>query len=428
MTEPVIVFDRVWKSFRRGESATALRDAVPVLFRRLIRSRSANKSELDTRRTFWALKDISFEVKRGETFGIIGPNGAGKTTILSLIAGILRQKRGQIRVNGRVAALIHLSAGFHPDLTGRENIYLNASIMGMSREEINAKFSEILAFSELEGFIDTPVKRYSSGMYARLGFSVAAHVDSDILLVDEILSVGDMGFQQKSFEKIHSLTTSGRTVVLVSHYLGAIETFCERTLWVDRGQIRMLGRTGDVIQKYLDHLDLESLKRGREIGFLGSSDGSLEITGVDFEDGAEEEKTEFQHGDDLVIRVMYRAHKRIPRPHFSLGVSDGRGGVLFLASMIVDGETPSFIEGEGVIACRFKRIPLLPKTYHLWGSVRGSRGFGDIIDWQVWNSFRVVDDLNGVLKKNGKSSITHTRADAPIHVPYEWDFTGGTRK
>src|SRR6266480_1079896 len=193
MSEPIIIFDHVSKKFARGEQHTTLRDLIPALI-----SSWWNKKQIDEQalkgQEFWAVNDVSFSVPKGEALGIIGPNGSGKSTILKLLSGILRPDRGTYSVKGRLSALIEVGAGFHPDLTGRENIYLNGSILGMRRAEIEARFDEIVAFSELQEFLDTPVKRYSSGMYARLGFSVAAHVNPEVLLVDEVLSVGDSVF------------------------------------------------------------------------------------------------------------------------------------------------------------------------------------------------------------------------------------------
>src|SRR3972149_3170778 len=196
----VLELTNVSKKFRKGEYYDCLRDLIPAMAARFMRREKEDQLSKDE---FWALKDVSIRVSKGEAFGIIGPNGAGKSTLLKLLCGIMKPNLGEIRVSGTLSALIEVGAGFHPDLTGRENIFLNGTILGMKKEDIKGKFDEIVSFSGLESFIDTPVKRYSSGMYARLGFSVAAHVDPDILLVDEVLSVGDYGFQKRCFETMH---------------------------------------------------------------------------------------------------------------------------------------------------------------------------------------------------------------------------------
>src|SRR5690349_22795590 len=247
MSDTVLDVQRLSKKFRRGEIYNTLRDLVPALTGKIFRS--AGEGSLD-QRDFWALKDVSFSVGRGEAFGIIGGNGAGKSTILKLLTGIMKPTQGIIDVRGRISALIEVSAGFHQDLTGRENIYLNGAILGMTREEIRKRFDAIVEFSGLEEFIDTPVKRYSSGMFARLGFSVAAHVDPDVLLVDEVLSVGDYLFQRKCLERMHSIIRSGATVVFVSHNLREVAQLCQRSLLLEQGQVEAIGPTEEIIAAY----------------------------------------------------------------------------------------------------------------------------------------------------------------------------------
>lgn len=224
---------------------------------------------------FWALKGVSFEIKRGEVVGIIGRNGAGKSTLLKILSRITVPTEGRAAIRGRVASLLEVGTGFHPELTGRENIYLNGSILGMSQKEIDKKFDEIVAFAEVEKFIDTPLKRYSSGMYVRLAFAVAAHLDPEVLLVDEVLAVGDASFQRKCLGKMDSVAKQGRTVVLITHQMNQIRILCKRCMWLDRGQLRMSGPTLDVISAY--EADLvswaakitSSAKSDREAEFLG---------------------------------------------------------------------------------------------------------------------------------------------------------------
>ncbi len=246
MTEG-IVFEGVWKEFVRGELHDSLRDLVPALTRRLLGRGGRGRRK----GAFWALSDVSFDVRPGETLGIIGPNGAGKSTILKLLTRILRPTHGHCAVHGRIGALIEIAAGFHPDLTGRENIFLQGAIMGMKRREIAARFDEIVAFSGMEDFIDTPVKRYSSGMNARLGFSIAAHMDPDVLLIDEVLAVGDYMFQDKAFARIHEMARSGRPVVVVSHQLDRIATLCNKALLLNRGRVLRAGTPEECIAAYV---------------------------------------------------------------------------------------------------------------------------------------------------------------------------------
>jgi lipopolysaccharide transport system ATP-binding protein len=201
--------------------------------------------------TIWALKDVSFEVKRGEVVGIIGRNGAGKTTLLKVLSRITEPTKGQAEIRGRVGSLLEVGTGFHPELTGRENIYLNGAILGMKKDELNRKFDEIIAFAEIEKFIDTPVKRYSSGMYVRLAFAVAAHLEPEILLVDEVLAVGDAAFQRKCLGKMGDVAKEGRTVLFVSHNVGAVRRLCEKTIWIDNGRVVAYGNTDSTVDKYL---------------------------------------------------------------------------------------------------------------------------------------------------------------------------------
>jgi len=269
MSEIALRMEHVSKKFRKGESHDSLRDLVPALARRVMgrHSTAALKQE------FWALQDVSFELPRGKALGIVGMNGAGKSTMLKLISRIMKPTTGRIELKGTLSALIEVNAGFHPDLTGRENIYLNGTILGMRRAEIEAKFDEIVEFSELSEFLDMPVKRYSSGMYARLGFSVAAHVNPDILLVDEVLSVGDFVFQQKCIDRMKGVMHKGTTVLFVSHSLKAVAEFCTSCLLLDRGRVEMLGPTEDVLRRYVN----QGAKRK-------TADGPATITKVTFRD------------------------------------------------------------------------------------------------------------------------------------------------
>jgi lipopolysaccharide transport system ATP-binding protein len=241
--------DRVFKRFRKGERHDSLRDLLPALLKRAVRR---DQERALSAEEFWVLNDITFDVPRGQTLGIIGHNGAGKSTMLKHLSGIMEPTRGRIEVHGRLSALIEVGAGFHPDLTGRENVFLNGIILGMNRAEITRKFDEIVSFAGIEEFIDTPVKRYSSGMFARLGFSVAAHLEPDILVIDEVLSVGDTAFQRKGLEKMRAIARSGATAIFVSHNLQAVADFCERTILLDHGRLVADGPTDAVLRQYLD--------------------------------------------------------------------------------------------------------------------------------------------------------------------------------
>ena len=244
-TSPLVRFDKVWKKFRRGQLHDSLRDLLPALSRHVLRRGGPRTGE------FWALREVSFRVEPGEVLGIIGGNGAGKSTALKILTRILRPTAGQASVRGRIGALIEISAGFHQDLTGRENVFLQGSIMGMPVALIRQKFDEIVEFAGIPEFIDTPVKRYSSGMNARLGFAIAAHLDPEVLIIDEVLSVGDLRFQEKAFGRIEAMSRSGIPVVLVSHQLDRVSALCTKALALQQGFVLHQGAVSECIDAYL---------------------------------------------------------------------------------------------------------------------------------------------------------------------------------
>jgi|SoiMethySBSTD1v2_1073268.scaffolds.fasta_scaffold181176_2 ABC-type polysaccharide/polyol phosphate transport system ATPase subunit len=294
---PILAFDRVWKQFRRGQAHDSLRDLLPAMARRLV-GRGPVESK-DNARRFWALRDVTFEVKPGEVLGIIGHNGAGKSTALKLLNRIMDPTGGDVRTRGRIGALIEISAGFHQDLTGRQNIYLQGAIMGMRKVELERKFDEIVAFSGVEDFLDTPVKRYSSGMNARLGFSIAAHLEPDILIIDEVLSVGDAAFQQKAFARIKQMATGGAPVVLVSHQLDRIAELCTKAILLDHGSVRAEGTPDHCIKNYLH-------------GMLGDDVRSLNDRRVRFESIVAPNGHAVESGQDLTVIVTGRADIDLP--------------------------------------------------------------------------------------------------------------------
>ena len=300
----VIEFKQVSKRYRLGTRAS-LRDAASRLGERL---RGKNP---DDGNVLWALNDVSFQVERGEILGLIGPNGAGKTTALKLLAGITAPTKGRISVKGRVGALIQLGAGFHPDLTGRENIYLNGSILGLPRREIDRKFDSIVEFSGLERFINTPVKRYSSGMYVRLGFAVAAHVDPDVLLIDEVLAVGDAAFRQKCWKRIRELRESDATIVFVSHDMWAVQGLVDRAILLSLGRIQVKGDPADVIEAYQQSVNQAIADRRGQSEPIGGpslkpgSGAQVAITGARLLDRSGNERCSFQQGEEMIVEMTY---------------------------------------------------------------------------------------------------------------------------
>jgi len=272
MAQPGIEFDHVWKKFRRGEFHDSLRDLLPTLARRLLgRGRSTTDVGAEE---FWALQDVSFTVSPGEALGIIGGNGAGKSTVLKVLTGILQPNRGRSEIRGRAGALIEIAAGFHSDLTGRENIFLQGALMGMSREHCRRRLDEIIDFSGIGEFMDMPVKRYSSGMNARLGFAIAAHLDPDVLVIDEVLAVGDAAFQTKAYGRIRELATSGIPVLIVSHQLDKVAELCTATILLERGRVLMHDTPAKCIERYLAPAPASEESQGKSLRDLTFPDGN----------------------------------------------------------------------------------------------------------------------------------------------------------
>lgn len=318
------------------------------------------------RETFWALRDVSFEIARGETVGLIGPNGSGKSTALKLVSRILEPTSGRIQVDGRVGALLELGAGFHPDLTGRENIHLNASILGLSRAQIRRVLDDIIAFAELERFIDVPVKHYSSGMYVRLGFSVAVHTDPEILLVDEVLAVGDAPFQRKCLDRIGQLRRRGVTILFVSHSMDTVRSICSRVLWLDHGELVIDGSTEAAIARYLDR----SWAAAGQPGVGGGDErrwgsGEVQIVGVRLLGVGGEERQLFRVGEPLTVEMRWAAEREVERPVFGLGVhrSDGTH-IAGPNTRFARCEIPRLV-GEGTVCYEVHSLPLLEGTYFL---------------------------------------------------------------
>ncbi|MBP1685798.1 MAG: transporter related protein [Deltaproteobacteria bacterium] len=416
--DAIIRLDRVSKRYHLLAGQKTLREVASTWARNVLRGNGRG----DTSDALWALRDVSFEVKRGEALGLVGLNGAGKTTILKLISRVTRPTVGTVSAHGRLSSLIELGAGFHPDLSGRENVFLNGVILGLTRRQVAQRFDDIVAFAEMKPFIDIPVKRYSSGMHARLGFAVAAHVDPDILLVDEIFAVGDASFQRKCYDYIHGFLKSGRTAIFVSHYMSVVEQLCSRVLWLDHGRVAMIGEPGRVLNAYLDSVDQRALMSatGHE-----HRHNYLRVIGMRLADGDGQERQTFRHGEDIVITIQYSVPGPVERPHFVLAVADAQGGPpLFLASMLVDGQAPVRIAGQGSIKCRLKAVPLMPRVYAVWGEVWGADRTRALLEWQRLGAFRIVeeDDRPREMQPGG---IRHVRVDGPVRVPYEWEIGDG---
>jgi lipopolysaccharide transport system ATP-binding protein len=315
----------------------------------------------------WALQDVSFDVKEGEVLGIVGRNGAGKSTLLKLLSRITYPTSGDILVRGRIASLLEVGTGFHQELTGRENVYLAGSILGMKKKEIDDRFDDIVEFADVSQFLDTPIKRYSTGMRLRLGFGVAAHLDPDVLLVDEVLAVGDAGFQKKCLNAMRDLRSTGRTVLFVSHNMAAVENLCHRAIWIDNGRIRDDGNARDVIKSYLATFT-ESQTAGFDLDKIESRRGSghIRYTGLEFlaRDGGPVQLV--STGDGFIIRLYYRAKEKVMNPHFGIMLSTEFGTLITELSTWLSGfDIPVIEPGEGHIDLEIDTLTVMPSQYFI---------------------------------------------------------------
>jgi len=377
---PAIVFSDISKKYEIGLRLGSLRDNIPMILKRLVGKKPRREYIL-------ALRDVSFEVDRGEALGIIGPNGAGKTTILKLLSNVTKATAGTIETEGRVSALIELGAGFHPDLTGRENIYLNGSILGLKRREIEERFDEIVAFSELEKFIDTPVKYYSSGMYVRLGFSVAAHINPDILLIDEVLAVGDMSFKRKCLKRMDELRGNDTTIVFVSHDLRSVETVCKRAIFLLNGEVISEGDVRDVITAYQKY-DMERVKSIRDKADTSKIPEEVFISGVHFIGRDGNECGMFYSGEKITVRVDYIAPKKIESPIFVIRVERTDGLVCFIVRTRHSGIVMNDIKGKGYFEAEFGELSLNAGIYNMQVAVKDSRDI--LVYGSSYKSFKVL--------------------------------------
>lgn len=401
---PVIQFDGVSKRFKYNleQQRTILESLISTFSRNQER-----KAEL------WAVRDVSFQVSAGECLGIIGRNGSGKSTVLKLIAGIIRPTEGQISVNGRMSALLELGAGFHQELTGRENIYLNGSILGMSKEEIEACYDDIVGFSELDEFIDMPVKHYSSGMYMRLGFSVAVHVDPRLLIVDEVLAVGDQTFQDKCIERIFELKRAGTTIIIVSHNLDTIRRLSTRMLWLEKGEESASGPVDQVISQYLEHLhqsELPAVQAGLEGDFRRWGTGDIEITKVRILDSESQEQDVFQTGSELTVEISYFARKIITEPEFGIAIFRQDGVQVNGPNNRMAGFTIDAVEGAGIVRYQVDSLPLLSAAYRITVAIHDGRLPRAFDFHEQAYPFRVVDP--GSRHQTGL-----------IDIPATWDWS-----
>jgi len=366
---------------------------------------------------FWAVENVSFELKKGETLGVIGPNGSGKTTLLKMLNGIFMPDKGSIVVRGRVGALIQVGAGFHPMLSGRENIYINGSILGMSKKEIDKKFDAIIEFADIGDFLDAPVKHYSSGMYVRLGFAIAVHCEPDILLVDEILAVGDVKFQSKCMDFMsNTVLKRGCSVILISHNRYAIQDVCERTMYIKRGKMEKIGPTLEVVEQYLDDMNQEdSGTKKDENSFSASEIGG--ITSVDFLDENEEVQKKFQSGQKMIIRFHYDFKRKVEKPSMAITFNhiDQRYSVVSKTDYVFhlhsgyEGMDIDVLEGEGYFEVVVDKIYIPVGLYKTF-------------------SYCFIDNFMNLIQKDENAGeieivwLDHSPRRSLIELPHSWDL------
>jgi ABC-2 type transport system ATP-binding protein len=369
--------EALWKNFRLYHERNRYIKAA------MLRGRRARYEE------FWALQDVNLTITKGATVGVIGSNGSGKTTLLKCLTGIYTPERGSISVEGNLAALLELGAGFHPELSGTENIYLNGSIMGMSKKEIDSKFDSIVEFAGLEQFIDTPVKNFSSGMTVRLGFSIATHVEPEVLLIDEILSVGDQAFQRKSTEKIEQFRRDGRTILVVSHSLGLVQQLCDTVVWLEKGRVKMIGPAAEVIAEYTGNT-YGNFAREDASSKTRWGTGDAQVTQVALLDGADQPFDTLTSGGEIRIRVEMNSHTRIESPVLRLQLETMSGELVWSTSTQRGTATLRVLDGPATAILHIPSLPLADGTYYLSVSIVDATGATEFDHCQHWAKVHVT--------------------------------------
>ena len=363
-----IRFINVSKRYNLGLTRTSLPSVISKLARRAT-GQLAEKT--DEQKEIWALKDVTFELEKGKSLALIGDNGAGKTTTLKLLANITKPTSGNIEIKGRLSALIELGAGFHPDLTGGENIFLNGTILGLKHREVKERFDEIVAFSELERFIDTPIKRYSSGMKVRLGFAIAACMRPEILLVDEVLAVGDASFRQKSMNRIHELLEQGTSIIFVSHNLWLVQAVCEDAIYLEKGQVKHRGKSTEVIELYdRDINEARARKFDKERPAEVRNSTEIEIVGIDIVNHAGRPVSEFDNDEPATINIHYLANEELGNVSAVVRILRSDGLTACMMRTRQDEFPISIKRGKGTLAVTLDPLQLYGGSYYIQGIFR----------------------------------------------------------
>jgi ABC-type polysaccharide/polyol phosphate transport system ATPase subunit len=362
-----IQLEHVTKRYRAGRSRTVVdlvASSIDALVGKTQEVHSATRGTIGS--TINALHDVSFDVPEGAGLGIIGRNGAGKTTLLKMISRVTWPTSGKVRVAGHVVSLIELGAGFHPELTGRENVYLGGGLFGLTKKQVDVQFDAIVQFADIERMIDTPMKRYSSGLYARLGFSVAVHSNPDIVLVDEVLSVGDAAFRRRALEALRGLIESGKTVLFISHDIWNVRRLCSSILWMEDGQVRAYGEAAEIAERYMNEVNLEALaNQSTALQSHRGGTGEVRYESVVTLAASGQPTAMFAQDDALVVRARYRVEKPVDRPVFQIAIVDVDTGVVVTSASSAGRDEHGRVDGRGEIDIRFNRLPLRPRQYVL---------------------------------------------------------------
>jgi lipopolysaccharide transport system ATP-binding protein len=398
-------FEHVSKRYELGLTRTSLPTLVSQWVRKSLKPGHGKAITLNGKH-IWAVRDVSFALEEGQSLALIGPNGAGKTTILKLLAKITKPTEGNIEINGQLSALIELGAGFHPDLTGRENIYLNGAILGLSQKYVAGHFDEIVAFSELERFIDTPLKRYSSGMKVRLGFAVAASIEPDILLVDEVLSVGDSSFRQKCMNRIQELLDRGTSIIFVSHNLWLVQTVCTNAIYLDEGQIRYIGQTSEAINLYDRNLSERRAEKFSQVG-KGDDDRTfdVEITKIEVLGRNGQESDDLPNDQPADLRIHYLSYKEVGDVTMVVRIIRSDGLTCCMMRNSLDKVQIHLGPGSGVVSVTVDPLQLRGGTYFVQAMIRDGSDARSIVtnnsEWfYVSGSTLAFNEMNGVFEPN----------------------------
>jgi ABC-type polysaccharide/polyol phosphate transport system ATPase subunit len=413
-----IQLDNVTKKYRTGRART-LGDLIASKVRDLRgvedEVHTASRGKISS--TIWALRDVSLDIPEGAGLGVIGRNGAGKTTLLKLISRVTWPTSGSVRVGGHVVSLIELGAGFHPELTGRENVYLGAGLFGLTRKEIDKQFDAIVHFADVARLIDTPMKRYSSGLYARLGFAVAIYSRPDIVLVDEVLAVGDAAFRRRALEALRRLIGEGKTVLFISHDMWNVRRLCSDILWMEEGTVRAYGPAGEIAERYMNEINIEALAN-QSVNLQSHRGGTGEIrySTIEVVDGQGRPATSIAPGDNLVVRATYRTEQAVDRPVFQVAIIDVDSGLVVTTATSNAAGVPARVSGNGAVECRFSNLPLRPRQYVLRLAISDSHQLASYDQVTAGPRFAVTGHGKGV-------EMLADEEDGLVSLPYEFEHT-----